>query len=112
VAAAIGQMDDTVKSVLMYDYDATENDVAFRAEAPAQPLHLLVWTERKTPALQSLVAGMDRSLAGQYSALVGPRQLAHILDVQLIDDSDVNNRLGYGSLLSSLYAKPLRVWER
>lgn len=112
VAEAMGNLDEHIKSVLMYDYDATPDDVVPDGEPVATPLHLLVWTARKTPALASLIAGLDRVLAQQYSETVGPRQLAHILDVQMIDDADVNNRMGYGSLLSSLYAKPLRIWER
>jgi hypothetical protein len=44
--------------------------------------------------------------------MIGTRQLAHLLDVQIVDDADVKNRVGYGAMLSSLHHRPIQVWER
>jgi hypothetical protein len=54
---------------------------------------------------------LNRALAQSYAQLIGPSQLQHILDAQIIDDADVENRVGYGALLNSLYRRPLKVWE-
>jgi hypothetical protein len=111
VGAALGALDEHIKAVYMFEDDATPEDMCF-GELPGVPLlHLLVWTERKTEALKSLVALLDRSLAQSYGRLVGPRQLQHLLDVQVIDDADVEKRIGYGALLHSIHYRPLKVWE-
>jgi hypothetical protein len=112
VAAALGDLDENVKAVYLFEYDATPGDLCF-SETPNVPLlHLLVWARRKTKALNSLVSTLDRALAQAYAQLIGPRQLQHFLDVQTVDDTDVENRTGYGALLSSIHHRPLKVWER
>ena len=111
VGAALGDLDDNVKAVYMFECDATPEDIAFSETAGAPCLHLLVWTHRKTEALNSLVSMLNRALAQSYAELIGPSQLQHILDAQIIDDADVENRVGYGALLNSLYHRPLKVWE-
>jgi hypothetical protein len=73
---------------------------------------MIVWTKRKTGALNSLVEALDRAFAQSYANLMGESRLAHILDVQVVDDVDVKNRTGYGALLSSVYHRPIQVWER
>jgi hypothetical protein len=47
-----------------------------------------------------------------YAVRIGPRQLKYLLDVQVIDAEDVEKRRGYAALLTSLYNRPIRVWER
>jgi hypothetical protein len=73
---------------------------------------LIVWAKRKTSALDSLVEALNRALVQRYAELIGPSQLAHLLDVQVVNDADVDNRVGYGALLSSLRNRPIKVWER
>jgi hypothetical protein len=38
--------------------------------------------------------------------------LQHLLDVQVVDDAEVEKRVGYGGLLFSLHHRPLKIWER
>jgi len=112
VGAALGALDEHIKAVYMFEDDATPEDMCF-SETPGVPLlHLLVWTERKTEAQKSLVAMLDRALAQSYGQLIGPRQLQHLLDVQVIDDADAEKRVGYGALLHSIHYRPLKIWER
>jgi hypothetical protein len=44
--------------------------------------------------------------------LIDAPQLAHLLDVQVVEDIDVEERTGYGALLSSVHNRPIQVWER
>jgi hypothetical protein len=112
VAEALGALDQNVKAAYVFDYDATPEDQCFGEAVQATPLHLLVWTARKTGALKSMVEALDGALARQLFHLLGRGPRAHMLDVQIIDDADVENRMGYGALLSSLYHRPIKVWER
>ena len=111
VGAALGALDENIKVVYMFEYDATPEDLCFNEKPGAPLVHLLVWTRRKTEALKSLVSMLDRALAQSYARLIGPRQLQHLLDVQVIDDADVAQRVGYAALLNSLHYRPLKVWE-
>jgi hypothetical protein len=111
VGAALGALDENVKAIYMFEYEATPEDLCFSETKNAPLLHLLVWTQRKTEALNALVAMLDRALVRIFAQLIGPRQLKHLLDVQIIDDADVEGRTGYGAMLHSLHHRPLKVWE-
>lgn len=109
---SLGALDKNIKAVYVIDYDATPEDVCFGEERQTSLIHLIVWAERKTGALNSLVEALDRALVERYKDVIGTRQLAHLLDVQVVDDADVRNRIGYGAMLSSLHQRPIQIWER
>jgi hypothetical protein len=113
VAESIGALDRNIKAIYIVDYDATPEDICFHEGAPATLIHLVVRAERRTNALESLVNALDRALVQRYIKVVGTcPSLAHMLDVQVVDDDDVKNRVGYGAMLSSLYNRPIQIWER
>jgi len=112
VAESLGALDRKIKAVYVADYDATPQDICFSEGAQAPLIHLIVWAERRTGALESLVTALDRALIQRYTEVIGTRHLAHLLDVQIVDDDDVRNRVGYGAMLSSLHNRPIRIWER
>jgi len=112
VAESIGNLDDNVKAVYTLDYDATPEDRCFSDEAKTSPIHLIVWVVRRTDALEALVSALDRALVQEYSGMIDAPELTHLLDVQIVDDGDVEDRKGYGALLSSIYNRPIQIWER
>jgi len=111
VGSALGAMDQNVKAVFIFECEATAEDLCFGDARYTPLLHLLVWTQRKTEALNALVAMLDRALTQQFAAKVGPQDLKHLLDVQIVDDVNVEKRSGYGALLHSLHHRPIKVWE-
>jgi hypothetical protein len=112
VAESIGNLDDNVKAVYTLDYDATPEDRCFSDEAKTSLIHLIVWVVRRTDALEALVSALDRALVQEYSGMIDAPELTHLLDVQIVDDGDVEDRKGYGALLSSIYNRPIQIWER
>jgi hypothetical protein len=112
VAESLGALDGTIKVVYAVDYDATPEDICFSEGSRSSLVHLIIWAERKTKALGSLVSALDRALVRRYADVTGMHRLAHLLDVQVVDDSDVANRVGYGAMLASLYNRPIQVWKR
>jgi hypothetical protein len=112
VGDALGRLDETVKAVYMCEYDATPEDICFGEAAKSSPIHLIVWSERKTGALASLVSGLDRALTAKYARMMGMDGKFFLLDVQLVDDNEVEGRTGYGAMLTSIHNSPLRVWKR
>ena len=112
VAESLGALDENTKGAYIYDYDATPEDFCFGEAGRALPIHLLVWAERKTAALNAVVETWDRALAQRYAEMIGRHQPAHLLDVQVVDSADVEKRIGYGALLSSLHHRPIQIWKR
>ena len=112
VAESLGALDDNIKAAYICDYDATPEDLCFGEAGRALPIHLLVWAQPKTAALNGLVETWDRALAQGYAEMINGHRLANVLDVQVVDDADVEKRAGYGALLSSLHHRPIQVWER
>jgi hypothetical protein len=112
VAESLGALDNNIKATYIYDYDATPEDLCFGEAGRALPIHLLVWAERKTAALKILAETWDRALTQGYAEMIGGRQPAHLLDVQMVDDADVEKRIGHGALLFSLHHRPVQVWRR
>jgi len=112
VAAFLGSLDGNVKAAYIYDYDATPQDLCLGNGAHGLPIHLLVWAERKTAALKVMAETWDRALAQGYAEMIDGRPSAHVLDVQVVDNADVQKRVGYGALLSSLHCPPVQLWSR
>jgi hypothetical protein len=113
VAASLGVMDENVRAVYVHDYDATPEDLCFGTLHQGAPLvHLIIWTERKTAALDSLIAALDRALARTYADLLDRPRIKGLLDAQMIDGVDIENRTGHGALLQAVHHRPIQVWER
>ncbi len=112
LAETLGALDETVTAVYLFDAGAAGEDEVFGEPARDLTLHLIVWVERKTKALTALVNGLDRALVQAVSALQATPARPHLLDVQIVDTTEVQQRIGYGALLSSLHQRPLQIWQR
>ena len=111
IGERLGELDGEVHAVYLYDDEATPEDAVF-GEATPSLVHLILRVQRKTSALKSLVAALDRGVTQKCAEMLHASQLAHVLDVQMVDDIDVNTGTGYGALLTWLHHKPLSVWTR
>lgn len=116
VAASLGALDENIKAAYLcdydYDYNTPTEDDCFGETGRAWPIHLIVWANRKTAALNAIVDTWDRALTQHYAELIGGCQPAHLLDVQVVDCTDVVKRRGYGAMLASLHHPPTEVWQR
>ncbi len=109
-AKFLGLCDDDVKAVYLYDHDVEA--VHMDAEWSPHVVHLIVWAQPKTAALNSLVAVVNRALTCHYDDLVGDLLPIHLLDVQLVDDLEVKRRTGHASLLFLSRFQALEIWKR
>ncbi len=112
VAEQLGALDEDVKAAYVDEYDVTPEDSFFGEAARATVIYLIVWVQHKTDALKSLAAALDRALVQSYVDQIGSPRLAHLLEVQVIDDADARNPVGYGAWLSSDYFPLTEVWRR
>ncbi len=112
VSEALGALDESIKAVYLLEYDATPEDTALCTASLSAPLHLIIWAERRTGALDAAVSALDGAVARQVAALAQLPLLRRLLDVQVVDDASVEQRIGYGALLTSVRYPPLRLWSR
>jgi hypothetical protein len=112
VAEHIAGLDSQVKNVFMYDDEATPEDEVFGEGQPSRLIHLIVVAQRKTEALNALIGALDRALVRGFAGLANAPHLAHLLDVQVVDEKEVQNRTGYAALLSSIHHQPLPILGR
>jgi uncharacterized protein YunC (DUF1805 family) len=112
VGDSLGAMDQNVKAVYILDYDATPEDICYSNQKHTVLIHMIIRVERKTSALESLVAALDHALVQVYGRLLGMERLEHLLDAQVVDDADVEKRVGFGAMFTSLHQRPIQVWKR
>ncbi len=87
----------------VYVYGSTVDNRA----GPASDVDLLVWVQRKTTALESLLWRLDAILLRGYRALTGFVGPHNLFDFHLVDDEEVEARRGYGAVVSSLWTAPV-----
>lgn len=117
VAEFLGSMDKQAKAI--YVYDTLESSPNWDSRVPDKPnlssgTHLIVWTTRKSPALNALVNSIINTVAEESRQISCPHAnaLCHQIDINVVDDHEVNNRIGYGALVHSLYVRPIEIWHR
>ena len=116
VAADLGAVDASVKAVYLYEPEqATTSDEGVRERPSLSPgMSLIVWVDRKTAALNSIVDSLGTALSATAKPLSCPfaNALCWMLDAQFVDDQQVERRMGYGALINSVYVRPIEVWRR
>jgi hypothetical protein len=112
VAEQLGGLDESVKAAYVDEYDVTPEDAFFGETTRTTVIYLIVWVQCKTDALNSLAITLDRALVQSYSDLIGVPPLTHLLEVQVIDDADAKNPVGYGAWLFSDHFPLTEVWRR
>ena len=77
-------------------------------------LHLLVLVKSASAGLTALISSLDRALVKSIKDLPSPlfKNLESALDIIPVTKEEVENRTGYAALLTSIYAPPLRIWQR
>lgn len=111
LGAVLGSWDENIRSVYAYGYDDnTSPEECFENISSTSLVHMIIWAERKTRGLSSLLEAIDRAMVQRLRNLLALGELAHVLDIQLIDDDDVDEGTGYAALLKSIYQTPVQVW--
>jgi hypothetical protein len=116
LAEYLGSVDDTIQAIYAYEPEyATSVDGAIPARPNLSPgFNLIARVSRKSAALSSVAASVRSALAEEYRQLGCPKAnaLCSELDVRVVDEDEVEKRIGYGALINSLYVRPIEVWRR
>lgn len=114
VAETLAANDKQVRTVYLFEPSANP-DAEVEEYLPLEAtIHLLVVVETTSAALEALIASLDRGLAQCVQELPSPllADRCSILDVILVTEEAVKHKTGYANLLFSVFAPPLKLWER
>jgi hypothetical protein len=114
VAEVLAATDRNVLAIYTYDVDMNP-DAELGGELPLDATaRLLVHVATPSAALQAFISALDRALLASLKELPSSlfKERAFILEVNLITDQDIRQRLGFATLLTSPFAPPLKVWQR
>jgi hypothetical protein len=114
VAESIAANDQRVQAIYLFDIEVN-SDIEAGCELPIEAsVHQLALVSAPSAALESFIASLDRALVESLRELPTRlfRERDWILDVKLITEGDVKNRIGYACLLSSTYSPALQIWKR
>lgn len=107
----LGKWDKNIKAVYFWDNDDTSTAEGSLENKPVFSLiHMIIWSQKKTKALNALIEAIDRVMVQQFRGLTGLIKLENVLDIQVVDDEEVRNRTGYAALLNSIYQPPIQLW--
>jgi hypothetical protein len=116
LAEYLGSVDSTVKAVYWYEPDYA---IGVEEPIPDRPnlspgINMIVWANRKSAALTSVVASLNSALSEEVRRFGCPKAnaLCWALEVQVVDDDQVRRRTGYGALIDSIYVRPVGLWYR
>jgi hypothetical protein len=114
VANVLAKYDQNVQTVYTYDPGLNADSESGEQSSEDMTVHLLVQVNKPSAALEAFVKSLDRALTASLKELPSPLFMGRgfILDVNLVTEEDVKLRRGYGSMLSALFAPPLKVWQR
>jgi hypothetical protein len=117
MSAYLGQMDQMVNAVFEYEPEyATIHPHAHISAGHFRKrgLNLIIWVKRKSAALKALVATLEQAFAESQSkaGLEDENNPLFSLDIKLVDDQDVDEKRGYGMIVSSQLVRATQVWIR
>ncbi|EEG77007.1 nucleotidyltransferase domain-containing protein [Dethiobacter alkaliphilus] len=108
ISRYLGSMDDNLESV--YVYGSTMNDNA----GFSSDIDLIVKVKSKNGKTRRAFEILDSFLRISYKILLADDELPIkcMLDVQLVDQRDIEQKINYGSVISSHNIVPVKVWSR
>ena len=108
VGAFLGETSEHVLEVFIYPETPDEEVTA------TLPLTLIVYEEKYTAALESVVEALQNAVLAEYRKMLSPNtdSLSVFLNVCFVDEEDFLGRKGLAAAGGSLHAPALKVWSR
>ncbi|HKZ54850.1 MAG TPA: PEP/pyruvate-binding domain-containing protein [Anaerolineales bacterium] len=114
IGETLGQVAGSVRAV--YRLEAMEAPARTEGQAPERHagIHLVIWVDRKSPALRALAGTLETVLADSQRRLGCPFATpdCYTLDMEMVDDRDVRERRGFGLLVERPQLRARPVWDR
>ncbi len=112
----LGTIDTSVQAVYAYEPEYAAGALHIDSARPAMDagINLIVSVDRKNAALSSIVASLEDAVKEGVKSLLcsNANGSCYAFDVRVVDGEEVASRHGYGALVSSIYAAPVKLWAR
>jgi len=106
LSAYLGQLNAGFQGVYLYGSAMGESASRY------SDIDVIVVVTARNDRTAALLALLDLSLVSQYRDLVGTRTLPQsLLDVRVIDETELAERDGYGAVLDGLFTRPVCLWR-
>jgi len=117
VSEYLGRMDKMVKAVYRFEQESIvleKDGMGGSVSSLRSGINLVAWVERKSAALNALRSTLENALteSRRRFGCQNTRPACYVMDVQLVDDKDVQERRGYGIVINSMYLHATQVWSR
>lgn len=108
ISRYLGSMDDNLESVYVYGSTMADN------AGSSSDIDLIVKVKSKNGQTRRAFEILDTYLRVSYKILLADDDLPMkcMLDVQIIDQNDIEQKINYGSVISSRSIAPVKVWSR
>jgi hypothetical protein len=112
----LGAIDSSVQAVYSYEPEYAAGVLHIDSAGPGidRGINLIVSVDRKNHALDSIVASLEDATKEAAQSMLCPKAngSCYAVDVRIVDGEELASRRGYGALVSSLYATPVKLWSR
>jgi hypothetical protein len=112
----LGGIDGSVQAVYAYEPEYAAGALHLDSAAPGidPGINLIVAVDRKNHALYSIAASLEDAVKESVQDLLCSKASGSCfaLDLKIVDGEELASRRGYGALVTSVYAAPMRLWQR
>lgn len=113
----LGNMDKTVRAVYAYKPDKaplSQTGGHVTAGRRASGINLIAWVDRKSAALNSLGSNVETllSISRRKIGCINATPACCNLDIAMVDNKEVQEGRGLGTVIQSMYVRSIQVWTR
>lgn len=82
---------------------------------PGSDIDLIISLEEKVEPLNMLLARLNDEIEFHYNQLLETNRFngdsSNFLDIKLVDKAEIEERKGFGAVVSSPYSAPIKIWQ-
>lgn len=113
----LGCLDRTVKAVYLFEPEKASlslQPAGMAARRRDSGINLVAWVDRKSAALGAITSTLETVLNESRRKIGCPNAVpaCYNLNVQMVDDREVQEGIGYGAIVQSMYVRSIQVWTR
>jgi hypothetical protein len=113
----LGKLDYTVKAVYLFEPEKASLSLTApprTSRRRASGINMLAWVDRRSAALGVLTSTLETMLTESRRKIGCPNAVpaCYNLNVHMVDDHEVQDGIGYGAIVQSMYVRSVQIWSR
>jgi predicted nucleotidyltransferase len=108
VAFYLNEVTNNIKAVYVYG-TILEDKASFTSD-----IDMIIHSKNKNTDLSLVIKNLDKEILKYYKGLMNGQceGMGHMLDIHIVDDEEIDQRRGYGAVITSLANHPIRIWTQ